>query len=315
VDVQNVPEPLRERLQALTNPIVGQRGIRLSQIERQILLAGDTYGVALGSALQAGATPGGTVILLDPEYKQTTGFFGLDNSISDDLGGWKFDSGVELNGALGFGEVIYARASGNPSGFFSDDPTLRTLSFGGVVPLGFNGLTLNLEANQSLSTADTDPEAPSEFERYSVRLYYPWVRSRARNITTQLSFDVQNDRQDVVIGGVEQGVYKDELRVLRLSGDGFWLTPQGGSVELGARLSLGLDSMGARSADDVNGGTPLSTPGADADFTKLELTGRYRMPLNEVYQLTVNGRVQTSFGEPLVRANRWASPPRARSRL
>ena len=79
VDTSNVPEPVRSRISRLTEPLVGRRSLRLPEIERQLLLAGDTYGVALGSALAAGATPGGTSLILQPEFRPITGFFAFDN--------------------------------------------------------------------------------------------------------------------------------------------------------------------------------------------------------------------------------------------
>jgi filamentous hemagglutinin family protein len=283
---------------------VGRRGLRLAEIERRILLAGDTYGVALGSALQAGASPGGTVVVLDPEYRGVTGFVGLDNSLSDALGTWKLDGGIEVNGVLGLGESIYGRVSGHPG-------RLQTLTFGAVAPVGRNGLTVNVEAVRSETDAEEDgPDLPSEFERAALRLFYPWIRSRDFNLTTRLAFDAQDDRLDIDDGDATLPVYEDSSRVARLAADAFWLTEGQATVEVGAELSFGLDCCGARTADDAGGGTPLSREGADAEFTKLVLSGRARVPFGEDMQLTVNGRAQTSFGEPLLVAEQFglASP-------
>jgi len=305
VDLEAVPAPLRGRLESVTEPLVGRRGLTLRELERQILLAGDTYGVALGSALQAGASPGGTVVILDPEYRSVTGFAGVDNSLSDNLGGWKFDTGVEINGLLGFGESVYARLSGNPEGEFIDEPILRTLSFGTVVPVGDDGLTVNLEYTRSeTNPREVDLDVPSEFERSSVRLFYPWVRSRSFNLTTRLAFDWQRDVLDVETAAGTVPVYEDDLRVVRVAADAFWLTESDATIEAGGELSFGLDCCGARTADDA-GDVPLSRPGTDADFTKLVLSGRYRTPLGEAWALTVNGRAQTSFGEPLAVAEQF----------
>jgi hemolysin activation/secretion protein len=301
IDYSAVPEEVRARLQVLTEPLVGQRGLTLSELERRILLAGDTYGVALGSALQAGATPGGTVIILDPQYRGVTGFVGADNSLSDSLGDWKIDAGVELNGLLGYGESIYFRIGAHPDAEVIDDPTLRTISLGTVVPIGREGLTFNLEGAFSQTNSEgSGPDVPSDFQRYSARLFYPWVRSRSFNLTTQLSFDVQDDRLDVDTPAGELPVYEDAVRVLRGSADAFWLLGGGAAVELGAQLSFGLDAFGARTADDAAGDTPLSRPGADADFAKLEVSARYRQSFGETLLATVNGRAQTSFGDPLI---------------
>ncbi len=301
VDTSNVPENIRPRLEGLTEPLVGERLIQQDELERRILLAGDTYGVALGSALQAGAEPGGTVIILDPEYRGLTGFVGFDNSLSDSLGNYKLDFGVEANGLLGFGESIYGRLSFHPDAELFDDPRLLTYSAGAVVPLGNDGLTFNLEGTNSQTNSQGDgPDLPSDFSRVSARLFYPWVRSRTFNLTTQLAFDVQNDVLDIDTESGTERIYEDRLRIARLSADAFWLFENSSALELGGELSFGLDAFGARSADDVGeDDAPLSRPGTDADFTKFQLSGRYRTALAEDFLLTVNGRVQTSFGEPL----------------
>ena len=62
VDISRVPPEVRRRIESLTSPLVGQRGLTMTELERQLLLAGDVSGVALGSALAAGHQPGSTVI-------------------------------------------------------------------------------------------------------------------------------------------------------------------------------------------------------------------------------------------------------------
>ncbi|MEM1431675.1 MAG: ShlB/FhaC/HecB family hemolysin secretion/activation protein [Pseudomonadota bacterium] len=300
IDTSNVPEPIRARLENLTDPLVGEGALQFGDLERRILLAGDTYGVALGSALQAGAEPGGTVIILDPQYRSVTGFVGFDNSLSDSLGGYKLDFGAEANGLLGFGESIYGRLSLNPEDL-TDDPRLLTFAAGFVVPLGNDGLTFNLEGTNSQTNSDGDgPDLPSDFTRWSARLFYPWIRSRNFNLTTQLAFDSQDDSLDIDTPAGTETIYEDELRIFRLAADAFWLFDDSSALELGGELSLGVDAFGARTAEDADdSGVPLSRPGTDADFSKLQISGRYRTPISESFLLTINGRVQTSFGDPL----------------
>ena len=307
IDTSTVPDSIRGRVTALTGPLEERRGLTLSEIERRLLLAGDTYGVALGSALSAGSQPGGTVIILDPAYRPVTGFVGVNNRLPDSVGTWSLDAGIELNSTLGFGEVVYARLSGNPESLFSADPAMRTLALGAVVPVGPQGLTFNLEGSRSdARRSGVTPVSFSRYERLSARLYYPWVRSRSRNLTTQLSFDATEDRLwiDTVAGDI--GIYEDRLRVLRLAGDGFWMSEGGATTEVGAILSRGIDAGGARSAAEATAALPLSRAGADADFTKLELSARHRRTLGEALVFTVNGRAQTSFGDPLAVSEQFA---------
>ena len=303
VDATAVPAAVRSRIEELTRSLVGRPGLRLADIERQLLLAGDTYGVALGSALAAGATPGGTVIVLDPQYRSITGYIGVDNTLSDqlggvviddDLGGFSVDAGVEFNGFLGRGEVFYLRGSGFPDDFFDTYPRLRTLAGGAVFPIGNNGLSLNAEVTNSVSSPDPK-ETVSRFQRASFRLYYPWIRSREMNVTTQLSFDVQGDRLELRNG---DDIYRDDLRIVRAAADMFRLFGDGSSLESGAILSFGLDALGARSSGDD--GAPMSRSGAEPDFRKLEVSARYLRDLGPRLTFSLAGRAQTSLGQPIV---------------
>ena len=301
VDASAADPRIRGRLETLTLPLLDRTGLTLREIERRLLLAGDTYGVALGSALSAGDRAGGTVIVLDPDFRLVTGFVGADNSVSDALGNWTIDAGVELNGLLGFGEVFYARASGNPFENFLDEAQLRTLAVGGVVPVGARGLTFNLEATDSRTRPDQIAvDTVSVLERVSARLYYPWVRSRNRNLTSQLSLDRVRDTLDIDVAVGPLPVYEDRLAVLRFSTDAFWRSGGGASTEVGGTVSAGLDALGARPADDAPPLRPLSRVGADAEFRKLEVLARHRREIWEGADLFLSGRAQTSFGDPLV---------------
>lgn len=315
VDTANVPAPVRNRISRITDPLVGKRSLRLPEIERQLLLAGDTYGVSLGSALAAGATPGGTSLILQPEFRPVTGFFAFDNANASSLGPINLSAGVEVNSPFNLGETFYARISGSPASdnanglgaFFGSDPRVRTLSVGGVVPLGYKGLTLNIEATDSRTAPDPLPlPTTSRFDRTSVRLFYPFIRTRNRNISGQLTLDRQSDEQFLVgAGNTRTPVYKDETTVLRAALDGFWLTEGGAAIEAGASLSHGIDALGTRTLADVGGGTPLSRQGADAEFTKLVLSGRIRRPINDRFNFSLAGRMQTSFGDPLLTAEQF----------
>ena len=310
IDTSAVPASIRGRLDKLTEPLLGRTSLKLKEIERRLLLAGDTYGVALGSALSTGATPGGTVIVLQPKFRKVTGFVGIDNSYSDALGPGSLSAGLEFNGLLGLGEAFYLRGSGHPDfdsqggsgSFLTDHPRLRTLAAGAVLPIGNDGLTFNLEATES-RTAPRDQAAQtnSVFRRVSTRLFYPWLRSRNTNITTQLAFDINSDNQDLVTSAGRIPIYKDRTRVLRAAVDGTWIRDKGGVIEAGAILSFGLDAFGARSASDATPSLPLSRQGADDAFTKLQVTSRYRRRFDDgKLGFMISGRAQTSFGDPLV---------------
>jgi hemolysin activation/secretion protein len=306
VDKTNVPPEIERRLDRLTAPLVDRTDVTLAELERQLLLAGDTAGVSLGSALGAGRAPGGTVLTLDPEYRKITGFFGFDNNVSDNLGALTLNSGVEFNSPFGFGETFYLRASGTPDRFTSSDPRFRVLAAGFLMPLGTSGLALNGEVTAS-DTKPDDPVAPtrSNFDRQSLRLIYPVIRSRQINVTTQVVLDRQHDRQDLIANGGITPIYEDRTTALRFGGSANYVHADGAFSDVGAVLSQGLDALGARGLDEVGGGTPLSRQGADAEFSKLSFSGFHQRALAENVSLSVTARAQFAFGDPLVTSEQF----------
>ncbi|RYH12438.1 ShlB/FhaC/HecB family hemolysin secretion/activation protein [Tropicimonas sp. IMCC6043] len=299
IDSKLVPEQARDRVVAITRPLIGQRSVRLHEIERSLLLAGDTFGLRLASTLSPGQGTGGTVLTLDGEFREVTGFYGFDNTLSDELGPLNLSFGAEINGALKMGETFYFRAGGSPVDYFAEDARYRYLAAGAVFPVGTSGLTFNVEGTWSNSTPDVEVfPNQSSFERLSFRLYYPWVRSRQFNLSSQLILDRVNDSQDLT-GPVEFPIYEDDLSVLRATLIGSWNFEDGSYLQTSAILSQGLDAFGA-SADIGFGDTPLSRDGASAVFTKLVLGAQYERPFADNWLFAVNGRIQDSFGEPLV---------------
>ncbi|REF69755.1 MULTISPECIES: ShlB/FhaC/HecB family hemolysin secretion/activation protein [Paracoccus] len=310
IDTSAAPPGLRARLDAVTAPLVDRPTLRLPDIERRLLLAGDMFGVALGSALSTGARPGGTVIILNPQFRTITGFVGLDNSFSRELGRWNLSAGVELNNQLGRGEVFYLRASGHPKlgerGYLDDRPQLRTLAGGAVFPLGNDGLTFGIEAASSKAGPDSgDVATASDFDRLSLRLFYPVVRSVKRNISVTAALDLQRDRQDLETGAGDFGIYKDRTRVLRLTGEGNWQLSDQSALRMAAVLSVGLDALGARSAAEATPAEPLSRAGADADFRKLELSFRYDRDFRQDWSMALSGQAQSAFGDPLLSSEQF----------
>ncbi len=306
IDAEKVPQQARDRVVMITKPLIGKRGIKLQQIERALLLAGDTFGVRLASTLSAGDARGATVLTLDGEFREFTGSYGFDNTLSDDLGPVNLSLGLEVNGALEMGETFYFRAGGSPTRFFSSDAQYRIAALGTVFPIGYDGLTINAEYTLSEAQPDSDlvPNT-STFERFALRLYYPWVRTRRYNLSSQLILDRVSDSQDLLVGSFELPVYDDDLSVLRATVDASWTYDNGAFLTAGAVLSRGLDAFGA-SASAGPTDTPLSRQGASAEFTKLVLSAQYQRPLNANWSVNVNGRVQTSFGDPLVTSEQFS---------
>jgi hemolysin activation/secretion protein len=312
IDTQGVPERVRPRISAVAASLVGKRGITLREIERRLLLAGDTPGVILRSTLSAGKEQGAAVLVLEGRYQPVTAQATFDNTLSAALGRWIVGAGLDVNSVTGLGELLYLRAAGYPStggddGLFKRRPRNRTLAAGVVVPLGLDGLSFNIEATDARTTplATNGIQTASEFDRASFRLRYPWVRSRDLNLNSEVAYDAQDEKQLLNVAGDYVALSLDRLRVLRFNNDGNYIAPWGGLFAGRITPSFGLSGLGARSAADATALLPLSRQGADANFQKLEAFVSYSQTLIDHLAVDLRVRAQTSFNKPLLRSEQF----------
>lgn len=313
IDFRNVPDPVRARVAVLLEPLIGRRDLQLGEIERRLLLAGDTPGTALRSTLAPSTAQGATTLIVEALYKPVTGFFGGDNTFGRALGGFDLNGGFDFNSVFGLGETIYFRGFGYPGGndslgtgsSFGEYPRLRTFAGGFVLPLGTDGLTFNFEAakSQTAPIIDNNTRALSDFERLSFRLRYPWLRSRTANFYSEGALDVTRDALGIFRPPINTPFSLDQLRIVRLSGLGDIRFENGGFLAGSATLSLGIDGLGARTAADAIASTlPLSRMGANADFQKFDALLTYTQPLFDPLILNLYARGQTSFGQAMPRS-------------
>jgi hemolysin activation/secretion protein len=305
VETKNLPERVRTRIERLVMPLTGQHGVSLHELERRVLLAGDTPGVLLRSTLAPGTREGGTVLVLEATYQPVSGLITIDNTLSRALGQPTLGVGLDLNSVMGLGELIYLRAAGHPDGtFFNDDPRNRTWAAGINLPLWVEGLSFNAEYTDARTTPELAGglRSQSEFERLSLRLRYAWLRGRSANFNSELALDVQDETLHLLASGIPVPLSLDRLRVLRFANDGDVLTPWGATLSGRLTASFGLDGLGARTAANATPLLPLSRQGADADFSKLDLALGYLQPMVEHLTLSVTARAQTSFDKPLLRS-------------
>jgi len=308
VDAEALPDAIRGRIAPLLAPLVGQRGLTLAAIGRKLLLAGDTPGTVLRSTLAAGSAPGATVLIVEARYQPVIGFVSIDNTLSPQLGTYSMSAGADLNAPFGLGETIYLRTSGRPSegsaGLFAERPRNRLLAAGVTLPLGYDGLTANLEVTDARTTPRSDGsglDSNSIFSRVSARLNYPLIRSRELAVNLQTTFDAEQERV-FSSGSVDQDLSEDRLRVLRGGGGVIWHPPGDGLVTVRLTGSLGIGGLGARQAPEDPSAVPLSRQGADPVFQKLEISAGYTQPLLPHLATDFSVQAQTAFNHAMANA-------------
>jgi hemolysin activation/secretion protein len=162
---------------------------------------------------------------------------------------------------------------------------------------------LNLEGTQARTTpvAQGGSQSSDEFERLSVRVRYPWMRSREFNLSSQLVFDAQNEHEDLVLPAALP-LFDDRLRIVRLVQEGNGVYRWGGSVSGEFTTSYAFDGLGARSAAHASTALPLSRQDAGASFKKIEGSLTYAQGLIPHLNAQVSARAQYAFGRALERS-------------
>src|SRR3546814_15338614 len=110
VDTDRVPPLVRKRVAALLAPLVGRDDVTLPMIERRLLLAADTPGATLHSALPAGDRPGGPVLVIEARQRVVTGFATGDNMLPSSLGSSPAGLGPAVHTCLALGATLNLRA-------------------------------------------------------------------------------------------------------------------------------------------------------------------------------------------------------------
>ncbi|MEW6645206.1 MAG: ShlB/FhaC/HecB family hemolysin secretion/activation protein [Pseudomonadota bacterium] len=309
IELKDVPERVRGRIASLLEPLRGKEKVTQRQIERALLLAGDTPGVILRSTLAPGDGQGATVLVIDARYQPVSGTVSFDNSLSKALGQTVWGVGLDFNSVAGLGELVYLRASGYPEGdkFFGSYPRNRTLAAGAVVPLWIDGLSFNPEYTQSRTTPRPQANVATTdvFERMSLRVRYSWLRSRMLNYNQELAFDAQDETNSLFVASDPVPLSRDRLRIVRFTQDADYYTPWGATLSGRLRASFGIDGVGARGLNQATALLPLSRQGADASFQKLDGSLNYSQSFMEHLAVSVALRGQTSFGEPLLASERF----------
>lgn len=303
VNLENVPERFHARLQATLAPVIGQARLQRSDIERALVLAGRMPGLRIRSTLVPGRDTGAALLVLEGEHTPYAGSLSANNRLAEALGPWQATVQLQGNQLLGRGEQLYAYVSGhpNPEVFFGGGEK-RQVAGGGINwPLGYDGVSLNLEFTASDTRMPSGnafiPGIRSRFDRASLRLGKPLLLERSNEVNFTAQFEMS--RQENSIPDFDMALYRDALRVLRLSVDSRHTLQSGAQLSLFLQASQGLE-QGARSSEEAEAsGIPFSRLGAEPDFSKLEFTAGWNQLLPGGVILASTLRAQQVLSGPL----------------
>ncbi len=303
VDVRALPDAVRRVVAERTNFLLGRRHVLLSEIERSLLVAGDTPGLKLKSTLMRGQSDGGTKLVLDGYFDMLVGSLGGDNRQPVSLGTWQLRGSTVINSPFGYGEQIYGSVGSSVQleNAIEGTAPLRVFGGGAVVPLGADGFTVNPEFTHSVTQTKAQPGVPSSvgtFDRLALRMKSPlvWTRLESLNATGAIEYI----RQNLFAPEFGSNLYADQYAALRLGANYSATFKSGTSAQIGGNFSQGLVGRGL--IDILMSGVPLSRLGASSEFSKFNANARVTQPFADIMKLDLIAIGQFSMNKAMMRS-------------
>jgi hemolysin activation/secretion protein len=309
IDVSALSGAVSGRVYAVLAPLLQERHLLERELERRLVLAGDTPGLELRSTLAAGQEVGGSILILTGLHRPVTLSAYGDNAMPKTFGTTQAVGLLGLNSIFGAGEQIYVSATGFPSDDFATMfPTRRFLQANVLLPLGIDSWRLLYTGTDGRTTPSVPPVAATQgiFRQSSVILAYDAIRTRDIQLTVNARLDLTDERVDTLVLNPPVSLSLDRVRPVRLGVDGNWrLRDTNTNIIFTAVVSRGLAALGARTLADATPELPLSRQGADAVFTKLNAGFGIMQSLPSDFLVTTTAYAQTSFHRPLLTSEQF----------
>lgn len=274
LDVDALPLQVQGRVATVLARLLNKTHLTQAELERQLLIAGETPGLTLNATFAPGKELGGSILVLTGRYRPVSMSVYMDNAMPEVFGTGQGVVSASTNSVLGLGEQITVQAAGLPShDYVAEMPTRRYFSGTFAIPLGVNGWKFEAGGTDGITTPHGDPIAATKgvYNEGYVKLAYEALKRRDYELTLNARLDAANQKIETIIVDPAVLLSSDRTRVLRSGADGIWKLPQfGTTVIYGANYSRGLDALGARMASEAPPWMPLSRQGADAVFDKVD---------------------------------------------
>jgi hemolysin activation/secretion protein len=254
-------------------PLQYKTHLQQSELERQLLLAGETPGLVLNATFAPGKQVGGSVLVLTGRYRAVSVSVYGDNDMPVVFGTGQGVVTASANSWLGLGEQLTVTTAGLPDkDFVSEFPTRRYM--GGIfsIPLGIDGWKFETGGTDGITTPRIDPSDGTKgvYNEGYAKLSYELLKRRDYELTFSEMLDAANETIETLAAMPIAPLSEDRVRALRTGANGIWrLREYGTTVTYSATWSRGMDALGARSINVATPVLPLSRQGADAAFNKI----------------------------------------------
>lgn len=239
VQLQGAFDDKNGLLHALADKIRSAAPANIKDIERYLLLMNDVPGIFARAFMKPSKTPYGGMLIIAVEEKKMQGTAAFGNRGSRYSGPWRAGARVVLNDMLGLHDSTALR------GDFATQ--LRELKYGEITheeQIGTQGLRLTAryavtqtQPGGALGTLGVEGDSTL----FDVALAYPFLRSRAANVT-MLAGAQMNDSTTELTGAT---VAQDRIRTVRVGMHADAADAWRGQSALDMTLTQGLGVLGA----------------------------------------------------------------------
>jgi hemolysin activation/secretion protein len=288
IDEVRLRGPDNAAIRAALRPIVGVGPVKVGEVERRLLLAGDIDGVAIGRTqlVREGAR---NVLMVDVGADRASAIVGVSNDGSRPIGPVQADATIRFSQLLAADDSLQFTALSTivqPSEFaYGRIRYARRVSPDGT-ELSASGSYSWSDPGAYLSNRGIEGSSWSA----SVATLHPLLRRRTASIWFDASATVRQIDQD----SYERQVRRDRLTVIRVGVNGV-AALAGGKFRAGAAVNQGVAVF-----DHTRRGDPLaSRRDADGVFTSLSVTADWMGQLRGRFGARFAIATQLAF-EPLL---------------
>lgn len=264
VEIEGATPAQERRLQGFIRRLKASRPLKVSVLERNLLLMNDLAGYRVRAQLRAGQERGGTVLRLLFSHTAVNSFFEMNNWAPDTVGPVRAQAGLFLNSLMNQGERITLSGASVPFQFSE----LASGRFELQLPVGSDGFTLT----NTLNYTTVEPAGNLQAFRiqgrslnFSTGFSYPVVRSRRLNLFVSGFLDITNSTTDSRFLGPAVTLSQDRVRHVRV-GMSIDNVNRVGFTAGSILLSQGLDAFDARLSGTPD--APLSRANGSATAFK-----------------------------------------------
>jgi hemolysin activation/secretion protein len=319
LNLDALPWQVQHRVAAVLAPLQFKTHLQQSELERQLLIAGEAPGLVLNATFAPGKEIGGSILVLTGRYRAVSLSVYGDNDMPVVFGTGQGVVTATANSWLGLGEQLTVNTAGLPDADFdSEFPTRRYL--GGIfsIPIGIDGWKFEIGGTDGITTPRVDPTAATKgiYNEGYAKLSYELLKRRDYELALYEQLDAANETIESIVSAPPLPLSEDRVRPLRTGANGIWrLRESGTTVTYGAQYSHGFDWLGARTAADtgvplsecnsVASLLPLSRQCADAVFDKLNGQVEIDQALQQDFFANLYAAGQDSFHRALVTSEQF----------